>query len=59
MASRPKRVEYHEGSEATWRAEHALSTILSVSKEELARREAAYEKSRKNKPRRGPKPASK
>jgi hypothetical protein len=56
MAHRPKSVEYHEGSEAAWRAERALGTVLSVSKEELARREAAYEESQKGKPRRGPKP---
>jgi hypothetical protein len=59
MASRPKRAEYIEGPEAAWRAEHALSKILQVSKEELAKREAAHEEANRDKPRRGPRPTKK
>ena len=59
MASKPKRAEYQEGPEAAWRFEHGMSRILRVSKEELAKREAAYQDSTRHKPRRGPKPTEK
>lgn len=55
MASRPKPAEYHEGPEASWRFDHTMGQILSVTKEELDRREAAYQESRKGKDRPGPK----
>jgi hypothetical protein len=58
MAPRKRRAEITEGSDAAWRFEHAMGQILRVSKEELERREAAYQESRKAKPRRGPKPKS-
>lgn len=45
-----------EGPEAAWRADHAMTRVLRVSKDELQRREAAYQEQRKNKPRPGPKP---
>lgn len=56
MAPRPKRVQYHEGPEAAWRIDYTLARVLSVSKDELDRRAAAYQESRKGKPRPGPKP---
>jgi hypothetical protein len=59
MASRPKRIEYYEGPEAAGRFDHAISRVLSVSKDELERREAEYQESRKGRPRRGPKPTKK
>lgn len=59
MAHRPKRVEYHEGPEAAWRFNHAMSRVLTVSKEELERRETEYQETRKSQPRRGPKPTKK
>lgn len=60
MASRPmKQDQHHEGSEAAWRFEHALGKILSVSKEELEKREAEHAKANSRKARRGPKPRTK
>jgi hypothetical protein len=59
MASTRKRAVIHEGPEAAWRFEHSLSRILSVPREELDKREAKYQESRKNKPRPGPKPTKK
>lgn len=41
--------EYHEGPEAARLFELALNRVLSVSKEELNKREAAYKKARKAK----------
>jgi len=42
--------EFHEGPEAARRFEDTMSRVLSVSKDELLKREAAYQKSRKTKP---------
>lgn len=50
MASSDHReADYHEGPEASRRAEHTLNRVLTVSKDELAKREAAYKKSRRTK----------
>lgn len=40
---------YHEGPDAAKRMTGLMGRVLSVSKDELARREAAYQKSRKAK----------
>jgi hypothetical protein len=45
-ASHPHRPEFHEGPEAAQRAESAMRRIITVSKTELERREAAHKKSR-------------
>ena len=48
-----------QGPEAAKRFEDNMSRLLKVSKEELARREAAYQEASHAKPaRRGPKPHS-
>jgi hypothetical protein len=57
MTSRRKRVEYHDGAEAARRFEHTMDRLLRVSKEELAKREAQYQESIKDRPRRGRKSA--
>jgi hypothetical protein len=54
MASGDDRKEHREGPEAADRFEGALNRLLRVSKEELAKREAAYQKSREHKDRPGP-----
>ncbi len=60
MASEPdRRDQHHEGPEAARRFEHTMSRVLSVSKDELERRETAYQEASKDKPRRGPKPSHK
>ena len=41
------RTEYNEGPDAARRFERTMNRVLKVSKEELARREAAYQKSRR------------
>lgn len=51
-----RRSQSNEGPEAAKRFEDTIDRILSVSKEELARREAEYQGSLKDQPRRGPKP---
>jgi hypothetical protein len=56
MTARRDRKDYVEGPEAAWRFNYAIGRVLSVSKEELERREAEYQEARKGKPRRGPKP---
>lgn len=56
MASRPKRADYHEGPEAAWRFEHAMHRLIRVPKEELDRREAEYNESRRSQAKPGPKP---
>lgn len=38
--------EHHEGPEAAQRFAQTVRRVLSVSKEELAKREAAYQKTR-------------
>jgi hypothetical protein len=40
---------HHEGPEAAQRFERTMSRVLTVSKTELAKREAAYKKSRRAK----------
>jgi hypothetical protein len=57
MASRQKRVEHFEGPEAASRFDAAWGVSRAGSKEELDRREGAYQESRRDKPRRGPKPS--
>ncbi len=57
MPSRRERAyHYREGHEAAVRFEDNLSSILHIGKEELARREAAYQQERSTKDRPGPKP---
>lgn len=57
MAPSRKRIAVAaEGPEAARRFERAVTRVLSVSKEELAEREAAYQKSRAHKDRPGPRP---
>jgi hypothetical protein len=51
MASNEDHKEYREGPEAAKRFERTMSTALKVSKEELAKREAAYQKARTRKSR--------
>jgi hypothetical protein len=53
-ASHAHRPQFHEGPEAAQRAESAMSRILKVSKAELTKREAAYQKSRAHKDKPGP-----
>ena len=55
MASRPKRIVVHEGPAAARRFEDTMGRVLQVSKEELGRREAAYQDARADKPSPGPK----
>ena len=56
MASGRKRAAVaQEGPNAARRFEDTMDRLLRVSKEELARREAEYQESRKNKPRHEPK----
>ena len=59
VASKPKRVEIEEGPDASKRFESTMGRLLRVSKEELAKREAAYQETNRTKPRRGPKPTEK
>jgi hypothetical protein len=49
MPSPKREPEYHEGPDAARSAETVLRRILTVPKEELTRREAQYQKSRKAK----------
>ena len=56
MASRKRGIVVDDGAQAARRFDDTMSRVLSVSKEELARREAAYQESRRDKPRQGPKP---
>lgn len=41
--------EYREGPDAARRFERTLGRLISVSKEELAKRDAAHQKARKGK----------
>ena len=59
MASRQKPAVVQEGPEAASRFERTMDRLLSVSKEELAKREAEYQDAQQDKPRRGPKPSVK
>jgi hypothetical protein len=55
MAGRARRAaQYHDGPVAAQRYEQGLGRVLSVSKEELAKREDAYQESRAHKDRPGP-----
>lgn len=47
MASDHTRAAYVQGQEASQRMESAMRRILTVSKEELSKRESAYKKSRR------------
>jgi hypothetical protein len=49
MASEDDRNEHREGPEAARRFETTLKRIVSVPKDELKKREAAYQKSRRAK----------
>ena len=60
MAQNRKRVAtFHEGPEAGWRFEHAMSRITKVTRDQMEKRETEYQESRRNKLRPGPKPAKK
>lgn len=49
MPSDRQRAEYREGPEAASRFNETMGRVLTVTKEELAKREAAYKKSRRAK----------
>jgi hypothetical protein len=49
MASENGRKEYREGQEAADEFKRTMDRVLTVSKEELAKREAAYKKARRAK----------
>jgi hypothetical protein len=55
MKSRQRVYEYEEGTDAARRFESAVTRVLRVSKEELAKREETYQKSRAQKDRPSPK----
>jgi len=46
MASDPDREPYHEGPDAAQRFDDTMRRVLKVSKAELTKREAAYQKTR-------------
>lgn len=54
MAREGNRKEYHEGAEASERFERTLSRVLTVTKDQLTKREDTYLKSRADKNRPGP-----
>jgi hypothetical protein len=56
---RKKARVLEEGQEAAERFAHTVRRVLSVSKEELAKREANYQEASRSKIRRGPKPTEK
>ena len=47
MTGKARASEYHEGPDSARRFEQTMTRILSVSKDELNKREAEYQKSRK------------
>lgn len=49
-----RRAQYEEGPKAAQRFQETVHRVLSVSKDELAKREATYQKARANKDRPGP-----
>jgi hypothetical protein len=49
-----RQVVLDEGPEAAQRFEDTLGHVIHISKEELAKREAAYQKLRSTRPHRGP-----
>ena len=51
-----KEPEFIEGQEAHERFMHAMRKIVSVPREEIARREAVYKDQAAKRPGRGPKP---
>lgn len=53
MAADPK-AQYEEGPKAAQRFQETVRRVLSVSKDELNKKEAAYQKSRATKDRPGP-----
>ena len=55
MASANDRDEHHEGPDAARRFESTLKRIVSVPKDELKKREEAYQQSRAKKRRAAPK----
>ena len=56
-SQRPKKVaEYREGRDAADHFSGAIKRVSTVTKEELARREANYQESRADKDRPGPHP---
>ena len=59
MVARKRTAVIEEGSAAAQRFKDSMGRVLSVSKEELARREAAYQEASRTKIRRGPKPTEK
>jgi len=59
MGQRKRPTQIEEGPDAAARFKDAMGRLLQVSKDELARREAAHREARKDKPRRGPKPVRK
>ena len=54
MKSRMRVPEYHEGPEAARRFTKGMERVLRVSKDELTKRAAAYQKSRRTKGTRAP-----
>jgi hypothetical protein len=56
MKSRRRPTEYIEGPEAAERFDRALVHVLTVSKSEMNKREAAYQQARSTKDRPGPRP---
>ena len=57
MASEDDRKEYREGTDAARRFDATMQRLMKVSKDELTKREAAYQKASRAKPvRRGPIP---
>jgi hypothetical protein len=59
MTLRDERGQFIQGPEAARRFETTMNRLLSVSKEELAKREADYREARKGKANPGPKPTAK
>jgi hypothetical protein len=53
MASRKRTAVVEEGTEAARRFDDTMSRVLKVSKEELQKREANYQKAREDKPKPG------
>ena len=59
MRSRRRPVECEEGPEAAKRFDESVSHLLTVTKQDMAVREAAYQQERSTKDRPGPKPRRK
>ncbi len=54
--ARRKVYRYEEGPAAGARFEGTLERLLKVTKDDLGKREAAYQKATRARPRRGPRP---